>query len=70
MLPVGGLFTALFILKEWSVKSFVEELGQKIFGLDKDVFIFKIFFIISASLIGFILINEIILELTGSAIIG
>ena len=70
MLPIGGLFTALFILKEWSVKSFVEELGQKIFSLDKDVLIFKIFFIISASMIGFILINEIVLELTGSAILG
>ena len=70
MLPIGGLFTALFILKEWTVKSFVKELGQKIFSFNKDVLMFKIFFIISAILIGFILINEIILELTGNAILG
>ena len=70
MLPIGGLFTALFVIKEWSVKSFVKELGQTIFSFKKDILIFKLFFILSAILIGFILVNEIILELTGNAILG
>ena len=70
MLPVGGLLTAIFVLKEWGVKSFVSELGQKIIGTKEDLLIFKIFFLISSLLIGFILFNEIILEITGKAIVG
>jgi SNF family Na+-dependent transporter len=70
MLPIGGLLTAIFVLKEWGVKSFVSELGQKIIGKKEDILIFKIFFLISALLIGFILFNEIILEITGKAILG
>ncbi|MDC0631051.1 sodium-dependent transporter [Candidatus Marinimicrobia bacterium] len=70
MLPVGGFLTAIFVLKEWSVKSFISELGHKIIGPKEDLLMFKIFFLISAFLIGFILFNEIILEITGKAIVG
>ena len=68
MLPIGGLFTALFVIKEWSVKSFVKELGQIIFSFKKRYTNHSNYFILSAILIGFILVNEIILELTGNAI--
>jgi|TARA_B110000967_G_C18849157_1_gene543670 NSS family neurotransmitter:Na+ symporter len=70
MLPIGGLFTALFILKKWGVDSFLKELGENVYNRKGNVLLFKIFFLISASLIGFILLNEIILELTGNALIG
>ena len=70
MLPIGGLFTALFVLKKWKVEPFIAELGQKLIGVKEDALLFKIFFLISTSLIGFILINEIILVITGKAIIG
>jgi NSS family neurotransmitter:Na+ symporter len=70
MLPFGGLLTAVFVLKEWGIKSFVSELGHKIIGTKEDLLMFKIFFLISALLIGFILFNEIILEITGKAIVG
>jgi len=70
MLPIGGLFTALFVLKKWKVEPFIAELGQKLIGVKEDALLFKIFFLISTSLIGFILINEIILVITGNAIIG
>ena len=69
MLPIGGLFTALFVLKKWKVEPFIAELGQKLIGVKEDALLFKIFFLISTSLIGFILINEILLVITGKAII-
>ena len=37
MLPVGGFLTAIFVLKEWSVKSFISELGHKIIGPKEDL---------------------------------
>ena len=70
MLPIGGMLTALFILLKWGVGDFVQEL--KIGMKDKriDPLWFKVLFIISALVVGFIITNEIIEIITGSPIIG
>ena len=70
MLPIGGMLTALFILLKWGVGDFVQEL--KIGMEDKriDPLWFKVLFIISALVVGFIITNEIIEIITGSPIIG
>lgn len=70
MLPIGGMLTALFILLKWGVGDFVQEL--KIGMKDKriDPLWFKVLYIISALVVGFIITNEIIEIITGSPIIG
>ncbi|MAI86392.1 MAG: sodium-dependent transporter [Candidatus Marinimicrobia bacterium] len=70
MLPIGGMLTALFVLLKWGVGDFVQEL--KIGMEDKriDPLWFKVLFIISALVVGFIITNEIIEIITGSSIIG
>ena len=70
MLPIGGLFTALFILKKWGITDFISELNV---GMDKKILnplVVKSLFMIAAIVTGFILLNEIIAKLTGSSIVG
>tara|TARA_B100001113_G_scaffold333624_1_gene311634 strand:- start:457 stop:1137 length:681 start_codon:yes stop_codon:yes gene_type:complete len=70
MLPIGGLFTALFILKKWGITDFISELNV---GMDKKILnplVVKSLFMIAAIVTGFILLNEIIAKLTGSSILG
>tara|TARA_B100000003_G_C10720936_1_gene286946 strand:- start:107 stop:400 length:294 start_codon:yes stop_codon:yes gene_type:complete len=81
MLPIGGMLTGIFVLYQWGIPELINELR---IGMKNDNFnestsiisginigtVLKILFIISASVIGFILINEIIANITGSPIIG
>ena len=70
MLPIGGMFTAIFILMKWTVPSFINEIGQTIIGKDEDKTLVSILCCIAAIIVGFIIINEIIAKITGNAIIG
>ncbi len=70
MLPIGGMFTALFILNKWGVKEFINEVNQKILGGEKDIILVKILCALSALVVLFILINEFVATVTGNAIIG
>ena len=70
MLPIGGMFTALFILSKWGVNNFILEINQKILGEDKDTMLIKILCALSASVVFFILINELVSTITGKAIVG
>ena len=70
MLPIGGMFTAIFILMKWTVPSFINEIGQTIIGKDEDKTLVSILCGIAAIIVGFIIINEIIAKITGNAIIG
>ena len=70
MLPIGGFFTALFILSKWGVKNFISQLSV---GMEKEninPILVKILFAISAVVVGFIIFNEVFAKLTGNAIIG
>jgi NSS family neurotransmitter:Na+ symporter len=70
MLPIGGMLTAVFVLYRWGIPNFVAEM---VVGLDNQnvnpVFV-RILFAISATVVGFILLNEIIASITGTPIIG
>ncbi len=70
MLPIGGMFTAIFILIKWGVPSFIKEINHQFIGEDKDVLIVKFLCFVSALVVFFIIINEFISTLTGKAIIG
>ena len=70
MLPIGGMFTAIFILMNWSVPSFINEIGQTIIGKEKDASLVSVLCATAAIVVGFIILNEIIAKVTGNAIIG
>tara|TARA_B100000519_G_scaffold181489_1_gene173809 strand:- start:65 stop:937 length:873 start_codon:yes stop_codon:yes gene_type:complete len=70
MLPIGGMFTAIFILMKWTVPSFINEIGQTIIGKDEDETLVSNLCGIAAIIVGFIIINEVIAKITGNAIIG
>lgn len=70
MLPIGGMFTAIFILMKWGAPNFLKELNHQIIGKDEDAILIKLFCIVSALVVFFIIINETIQAITGTAIIG
>ena len=60
MLPIGGMLTAIFVLKKWGVNRFMEELKQ---GMDKIALskeMITVIFGIAATVVGFIILNEVI----------
>ena len=70
MLPIGGMFTALFILYQWGVNEFIDEINQKVLGEREDAILVKTLCAVSAIVVFFILINEFVATITGNAIIG
>jgi len=62
--------TAIFILVKWGIPSFLSEFGGNILDSEKDKLIVTILCVIAAGVAGFILLNELIQTVTGSAIIG
>ena len=70
MLPIGGLFTALFVLTRWGIKDFIDELQSGMEKSELNPGIVRILFMVSAIVVGFILFNEVIDILTGNPIIG
>ena len=69
MLPIGGLFTGLFVLIKWGVPKFLDELNV---GIEKKLTSNNIIisFLISIIVVGFIILNEIIEVVLGSPIIS
>ena len=69
MLPIGGLLTALFILKKWGVNNFMDELKK---GMDKSYMskeLLTVLFGIAATVVGFIIISEILEVVFGITLI-
>jgi len=60
MLPIGGMLTAIFVLKKWGVDHFIEELktGMKKSIISKEIII--VLLGIAATVVGFIIINEVL----------
>ena len=60
MLPIGGMLTAIFILKKWGVDKFITELknGMEKTNLSKEII--TVVFGIAATIVGFIILNEVI----------
>ena len=70
MLPIGGLFTGLFVLIKWGVPKFLDELNVGIENKLTSNTIVITFFMISIIVVGFIILNEIIEVVLGSPIIS
>ncbi len=70
MLPIGGMLTALFVLFHWGVPNFIDELYMGISSKKIDSRIAVILLLVSAMVVGFIILNEIIAKITGTAVIG
>ena len=70
MLPIGGMLTAIFILKKWGINEYMKELrtGMGDSGISENLV--KIFLIVAASVVAFIILNEVYFEITGKALIG
>ena len=60
MLPIGGMLTAIFVLKKWGVDHFIKELktGMKKSIISKEIII--VLLGIAATVVGFIIINEVL----------
>lgn len=76
MLPIGGMFTALFILYHLGTENFIKDiksdsqLSDVSTNSKVEYLFFKGLLFIAAIVVGFIILNEIISLLTGNAIIG
>jgi NSS family neurotransmitter:Na+ symporter len=70
MLPLGGLFTGLFILTHWGIPNFISELNIGMDSKTVSPWVVFIFFMISVTVIGSIIINEIVEIIFGFPIIG
>ncbi|MFQ6676827.1 MAG: sodium-dependent transporter [Fidelibacterota bacterium] len=69
MLPIGGMLTALFVLKKWGVDNFIEEFkqGSENSFLSKNLM--KVLLGIAATVVGFIILNELLDVLFGIQLI-
>ncbi len=70
MLPIGGLLTSVFILYKWGLSSFIQELTVGMQGWEINRKVTGMFFMLSAVIVAFILLNEIISIFTGTPIIA
>ena len=70
MLPIGGMLTAIFIINKWGIKEYMLELKQGMNGAEIHEGLVKIFLLIAASIVAFIIFNEIYFSLFGKALIG
>ena len=70
MLPIGGMLTAIFIIKKWGIKDYMIELRKGMNGATVQAGLVKVFLIIAASIVAFIIFNEIYFTATGKALIG
>ena len=70
MLPIGGMLTAIFVLKKWGISNYLAELkngmGEKNFPPQ----LVKAILTIAAAIVAFILLNEVYAEIFGKALIG
>ena len=70
MLPIGGLLVSLFIIFEFKISNFIDEINKNnsFLRLNKPFTLF--IFTISSIVVGYILINEVYFLITGSSLIG
>ena len=70
MLPIGGMLTAIFILHKWGLKEYMAELRTGMDNISLPDNSVKIFLIIAAAIVAFIIFNEIYFTIAGKALIG
>ena len=70
MLPIGGMLTAIFVLKKWGISNYLAELKNGMEGKNVSPQLVKAILTISAAVVAFILLNEVYAEIFGKALIG
>ena len=70
MLPIGGMLTAIFVLKKWGVSNYLVELKNGMEGKNFSPQLVKAILTIAAAVVAFILLNEVYAEIFGKALIG
>ena len=70
MVSIGGLLVSLFIIFEFKISNFIDEINKNnsFLRLNKTFTLF--IFTISSIVVGYILINEVYFLITGSSLIG
>ena len=70
MLPIGGMLTAIFVLKKWGVSNYLVELKNGMEGKNFSPQLVKAILTIAAAVVAFILFNEVYAKIFGKALIG
>jgi len=70
MLPIGGMLTGVFVLYRWGISNFIAEMAVGMDNQNVNPVFVRILFAVSATVVGFILLNEIIASITGTPIFG
>jgi hypothetical protein len=70
MLPIGGMLTAIFILRKWGIPNFMAELKIGMEDTDYASGLVKTVLTIAAAVVAFIIFNEVYAEIFGKALIG
>jgi len=70
MLPIGGMLTAIFILRKWGLPNYISEMKIGMVKMELSPLIVKVFLQIASAIVAFIIFNEIYFEITGKALIG
>jgi NSS family neurotransmitter:Na+ symporter len=70
MLPIGGMLTAIFVLKKWGVSNYLVELKNGMEGKNVSPQLVKAILTIAAAVVAFILFNEVYAKIFGKALIG
>ena len=70
MLPIGGMFTAIFILRKWGLSNYMSELKIGMDKMELSPLLVRSLLTIASTIVAFIIFNEIYFEITGKALIG
>tara|TARA_Y100000034_G_scaffold34421_2_gene42241 strand:- start:85 stop:1461 length:1377 start_codon:yes stop_codon:yes gene_type:complete len=70
MLPIGGMLTAVFILKKWGIEDYMKELRTGMGDTNISKRLVRKLLTISALIVAFIIFNEVYAEIFGKSLIG
>ena len=70
MLPIGGMLTAIFILRKWGIPNFMAELKIGMENANISPRLVQVVLTIAAAVVAFIIFNEVYAEIFGKALIG
>ncbi len=70
MLPIGGMLTAIFILRKWGIPNFMAELKIGMENANISSRLVQVVLTIAAAVVAFIIFNEVYAEIFGKALIG
>ena len=70
MLPIGGMLTAIFILRKWGVSNYMAELKIGMENTNISSALVQTLLTIAAAVVAFIIFNEVYAEIFGKALIG